>query len=65
MCCGMLAAIVGGTPNETALNAVSNGGLNLSVGLTLAQKAAALATLLASADVNVAVIDGIDIATFG
>lgn len=74
--CGTMAGIVGATPNETALAAVTDGtvtwngtdytGLNLSSATTPAQRAAALTTLLAADPVppTVVAVDGLYIAAF-
>lgn len=70
-----MTAIVGGTPDNSTLDAVTDGtvtfagvaytGLDLSSAPTGAAKAAALTTLLANAGVVVAFIDNVYIAQFG
>ena len=69
-----MTAISGGTADESALDAINNGtvawdgtdytGLDLTGGLTPAQKAAALSTLLASTGVTVSYVDGRYLAQF-
>ena len=70
----MTVAIRGGTPDNTALNAVTDGtvtwngtdytGLDLSAASTSAAKAAALTTLLDGSGVTVVFVDGAYVATF-
>lgn len=69
-----MTAVIGGTPDNTALDAVTDGtvefagtaytGLDLSSATTAAAKAAALTTLLDSAGVTVSVIDDTYVAQF-
>lgn len=75
MGCGTMVAIVGGAPNEGNLDTTANGtitwdgtaytGLDLRGGLTSAQKAAAVTTLLAGTGVTVRAVDGLYLAMFG
>lgn len=71
---GTMTAIVGGTADESALAAISNGtvtwngtdytGLDLTATTTAAERAAALTALLANTGVTVAAIDGAYVAMF-
>ena len=72
---GTMIGIVGGTPNNTTLDSVTNGtvnwngvdytGLDLSTANTDELKAAALSTLLVGTGVTVRAVDGVYIAMLG